>query len=112
MSPQVAPEEEATLRVHFLRPLLNLALRPRPTVADWDAAEPDRAPRHGDIVIVREGPRYGQALTAPNADGRVLVAWITSHALAEARKSLIPEMVHPDFAEIVGNNARYRVIAE
>lgn len=112
MSSATTPEEEAALRVHFLRPLLPLALRPRPTEADWDAADPHRTPRSGDIAIVRDGPHYAQVLTSPNDAGQVLTARITRHGLTQAAKSLTPEMVHPDFAKIVGADARHRVLGE
>lgn len=112
MSNAVTPEEEAALRVHFLRPLLSLVSRPRPTEADWDAAGLHYIPRSGDIAIVRDGPRYAQVLTSPNDADRVVVAWITRHGLEQAAKSLTAEMVHPDFAAIVGADARHRVLAE
>lgn len=110
----VTAEEEAALRVHFIRPLLNLALRRPPTAEDWNAAwwhpaDPHGVPSRDDTVIVSDGPRYAQVLTDPNDAGQVLVAWISPHSLEQAAKSLTAEMVHPDFAEIVGTDARHRV---
>jgi hypothetical protein len=113
----VTIEEEAALRVHFIRPLLNLALRQPPTAEDWQAAwwhpaDPHGVPSRDDTVIVQDGPRYAQVLTDPNDTGQVLVAWISRHSLEQAAKSLTAEMVHPDFAEIVGADARHRVLGE
>lgn len=104
-------EQEAALHVELLRPLLRNVLRSPAAFADWAAADPHAEPVPGVTVLRYPQLSYVEVLTEPS-DGWMAATWITPSALAVARKSLRPEMLHPDYAETIGQNARHEVLSQ
>jgi hypothetical protein len=110
------PEQEAADNVEFLRPLVTLALLPDPTEADWEAARPRAG--LGNAVLVRDPYnggklRYGYAIARETTGARRLnVQWLTRAGIAACSKSVAPEVHHPDYAEVRGQDARHAVATQ
>lgn len=116
IAPSIVAEQEAAERVEETRPLLALATRPLPDVAEWNNGLPGSEAKVGDTVVFRVAYpgvlNYGRvAEVGSGPDARLTIAWISPDSLKRWAGRVRPEVFADDYAEMMAQDARHRVIA-
>lgn len=117
IAPSVTAEAEAAEQVKQVRPLLALATRPLPGRAEWDAGLPGAEAKVGDTVLLHVDDRAGFAAryarvaeVEPGPDGGLVVTWISPSSLKRWAGRVRPELFADDYAEMIAQDARHRVL--